>query len=320
MSPNPPIPNAPPPGIVAILGPTGVGKTAIALAVGAALDAEIVSADSRQVYRGLDIGSAKPTAAEQQRVRHHLIDVVGPDERFDCARFRTLALAAITDIVARGKRVLLVGGTGLYVKAVVRGLVPVPGRDPVVRARLEAAEAALPGTLHTRLATVDPVLAARLHPHDIVRIVRALEVYELSGRPLSSWHAAHCFSGGDVEALLLGLTLPRPALYARIDARCEAMLRDGLVEEVRRLYTAGYDAGLPALRSPGYREAGAYLRGECDLTTARARMAQATRRLAKRQMTWCRGEAALQWLPPDAEVVIERARAFWDRPPGERVG
>lgn len=300
-----------PPRIVAILGPTAVGKSAVALAVAAALDAEIVNADSRQVYRGLDIGSAKPTAAEQARVRHHLIDVVAPDEHFDCARFRELAGAAIADIAARGKRVLLVGGTGLYVKAVVRGLVPVPGRDPAVRARLTAAEAAAPGSLHARLTTVDPPLAARLHPHDVVRQVRALEVYELSGRPLSSWQSAHGFQGGDVEALLLGLTLPRAELYARIAVRCEAMIRDGLVEEVRRLFAAGYDAALPALRSPGYREIGAYVRGECDLATARDHMAQATRRLAKRQMTWCRGMAGLRWTSPEAEDVIRRADAFW---------
>ena len=310
------LPAASLPRIVAIVGPTGVGKTAVALAAATLLDAEIVNADSRQVYGGLDIGSAKPTPAEQQQVRHHLLDVAAPDERFDCARFRALALAAITDIVARGKRVLLVGGTGLYVKAVVRGLVPAPGRDREVRSRLEAAEAAAPGSLRVRLAEVDPETAARLHPHDVVRLVRALEVYELSGRPLSAWQAAHAFPGGDVDALLLGLTLPRTELYGRIAARCEAMLRAGLVEEVRGLLAAGYDPALPALRSPGYREVGAFVRGECDLGTARMRMAQATRRLAKRQLTWCRAQAGIEWLAPEATAVIERARGFWHMPAG----
>ena len=297
--------------VVALVGPTGVGKTDVGLAVAAACGAEIVNADSRQVYRRLDIGSAKPTPAQRALVPHHLVDVVEPDERFDCARFRALAEAAIDDIVARGKRVLVVGGTGLYVKALLRGLFAGPSCDPALRAELARAEAAAPGSLHRRLAAIDPRAAARLHPHDHVRVVRALEVHALTGRPISAWQAEHGFAGGAFESLTVGLTLPRAELYARIDARCQAMVDAGLVEEVRALFTAGLDPDLPALRSPGYKEVGEYVRGLCDLPTAVARMAQATRRLAKRQLTWFGADRSVAWYTPDPAIVTPATAAFW---------
>jgi tRNA dimethylallyltransferase len=289
--------------LIAVVGPTASGKTDLGITLARELDAEILSADSRQVYRHLDIGSAKPTAVQQAAVRHHLIDVADPDEPFDCARFLDLAEQAIGDIQARGKRVIVVGGTGLYLRVLRGGLFSGPGRDAALRAELAAAEDAQPGTLHARLRAIDPPSAARLHPNDRVRLIRALEVQAISGRPISDWQREHAFGNGRRDMRVIVLDVPRPRLYQRIDARCAAMLDAGLVDEVRRLYTAGYDPQLPALQSLGYREIGAYVRGECDLPAALGRMAQATRNFAKRQLTWFRSEPGAVWVPPEPEAV-----------------
>ena len=312
--------------MLAIVGATGAGKTALGVALARAFDAEIINADSRQVYRRLDVGSAKPTPAERAAVAHHVIDVVEPNEPFDCARFRCLAMEAIGALAARGKHVLVVGGTGLYLKVLRGGIFAGPGRDPLLRTELERAEDADPGTLHARLRAVDPTAAVRLHPHDRSRLIRALEVYHLTGRPISTWQADHAFAARELDMRVLGLALPRPELYARIDARCESMVRAGLVDEIRGLYASGFDPELPALRSPGYREIGEYVRGVCDLPTAIARMAQATRRLAKRQLTWFHADPEIVWHPPDLAALCREAQAFWgvtppatqddaDRPP-----
>ncbi|MCX8073768.1 MAG: tRNA (adenosine(37)-N6)-dimethylallyltransferase MiaA [Candidatus Binatia bacterium] len=297
--------------IVAIVGPTASGKTALALELAEAFGAEIVNADSRQVYRGLDIGSAKPTVAERQRVPHHVVDVAAPDEPFHCARFLELAEAAIADIRGRGLRVLVVGGTGLYVRVLRGGLFPGPARDPELRAAWMAREVESPGFLHRCLAAVDPVSAARLHPRDHVRLIRALEVYEKTGRPMSWWQAQHRFGTGRYPLVLLGVSVPRAELYRRIDARCRAMVASGLVEEVRRLYAQGYGPELPALQSLGYREIGAYVRAEMGLEEAIAAMARETRRFAKRQLTWFRREPVVEWLPPEAEIWEGRLRTWW---------
>jgi tRNA dimethylallyltransferase len=298
--------------LVALVGPTGAGKTDLGIALAQQFNAEIVNADSRQVYRRLDVGSAKPTAAQRAAVAHHLVDIVDPNEPFDCARFRRLALDAIADITRRGKRALIVGGTGLYVKVLLHGLFDAPSRDPALRARLLRAEEELPGALHQQLQAVDPPSAARLHPHDHIRLIRALEVYALSGRPMSAWQAEHHFGNDQFDALVIGLSLPRPALYARITARCQTMIDHGLVDEVRRLYADGFPPDLPALRSPGYREIGDHVRGLCDLPTAVARMARATRQLAKRQLTWFRADSDLVWYAPDdGGEVARRVAAFW---------
>jgi tRNA dimethylallyltransferase len=298
--------------VVALVGPTGSGKTELSIDLATRWNAEIVNADSRQIYRRLDIGSAKPTAAQRARVPHHLLDVVEPDAPFDCARYRQLARDAIADITRRGRRVLIVGGTGLYMKVLLRGVFAGPSRDPALRARLENQEAAEPGSLHRQLSAVDPTSAARLHPHDHVRLIRALEVWELTGTPISAWQAAHAFAEAPFETLLLGLSLPRAELHARINARCAAMVRDGLIEEVQALYASGLDPDLPALRSLGYREIGEYVRGRCDLPTALARMAQTTRRFAKRQLTWFRGDPQVRWYPPELEALHAAIQPFWN--------
>jgi len=299
------------PRIVVLVGPTGAGKTDLGIELAERWNAEIINADSRQIFRRMDIGSAKPTAEQRSRVAHHLIDLVEPDEPFDCARFRQLALAVIADITRRGKRVLVVGGSGLYVKTLLWGIFTGPARDAGVRAQLEGAEAAEPGALHRRLIIADPIAAARLHPHDRVRLIRALEVMELTGRPISAWQSEHAFGERAIDALVLGLALPRAELYARIDARCHAMVANGLVDEVKQLYADGFKADLRALRSPGYREIGDYLHGRCDVRDATARMAQATRRLAKRQLTWFRADAHVVWAAPTLAGLDEHVRQFW---------
>ncbi len=288
----------------AIVGPTGTGKTELSMAAAAMLDAEIVNCDSRQIYRGLDIGSAKPSLELREQVPHHLFDVADPDEVFDCARYRDMARSAIAAIHARGRAALLVGGTGLYLKALRFGLFPGPPRDDGLRSTLETRETESPGVLHRELAEVDPPAAERIHPNDRVRVVRALEVYRLTGRPLSSWQSEHAFRGDELEMRVVGLEMPRERLYRRIDARCRAMMEGGLIEEVTGLLAAGYGADTPSLSSIGYRETMAYLQGTFGFDEAVARMARATRRFAKRQSTWFRADSSVRWI--DAESADAR--------------
>jgi tRNA dimethylallyltransferase len=295
---------------IALVGPTGVGKTELALQLAEHLGAEIVNADSRQVYRYLDIGSAKPSPAQRAAAAHHLLDVVDPDEPFDCARYRELALQAIADIEACQRRVLLVGGTGLYLKVLMGGLFPGPARDPDLRRQLEADEQAAPGCLHERLQRLDAASARRLHPHDRVRIVRALEVALLTARPISAWQAQHAFSDRRLLIVPIGLTLERALLCERINSRCHAMIEAGLIDEVRGLWERGFGADLPPLRSIGYDEIGAFLRGEMTLDAAIDHMARATRQLAKRQLTWFRRTPGLRWLDARctaAEIIAAAA-------------
>ncbi|MGE5509152.1 MAG: tRNA (adenosine(37)-N6)-dimethylallyltransferase MiaA [Chitinophagales bacterium] len=307
--------------LLAIVGPTGVGKSDVAIQVALAVGGEIVSADSMQVYRGLDIGTGKVLPEERQGVPHHLLDVVDPETPFSVARYEELALRAIGDIHSRGRLPILVGGTGLYYRAVVRPfLFPGAGPDPELRARL-AAEAAERGTeaLHQRLAEVDPPAAARIHPHDLRRIVRALEVYTQTGVPIS----AHQTAGEEPRFALLtvGLTAPREELYARIEARVDAMLATGLLDEVRRLVARGLEQWLTAVQALGYKEFLPYLRGEEPLAQAVERLKQETRRYAKRQLTWFRREPGVHWLERKpgqsaaelALAVLELKSRSWDQ-------
>ena len=280
-----------------LLGPTAVGKTEIAIQLAQHLDAEIVSVDSRQIYRQMNIGTAKPTAEEQQAARHHLIDCVDISQTFSVADYQSLADAAIADIQNRGKRVLLVGGAGLYFRAVVDGLFEGPGADPLRRERLEQ-EAAQHGVdiLHERLRACDPASADRIHPNNLVRVIRALEVYELTGIPMSE-HQQQWHQGSQrYPFIAFCLTLPRALLYRRIEQRVDVMLANGLIAEVESLLVAGHARDTTALRSFGYKELIAYLDGECTYLKAVEQLKQNTRRFAKRQLTWFRGDTRIEWV------------------------
>lgn len=273
--------------LVVIVGPTAVGKTALAVRLAEAVRGEIVSADSRQVYRGMEIGTAKATPQEQARVRHHLLDVVDPDQALSLAQFQALAYAAIDDILARGLVPFLVGGTGQYVLAVVEGWqVPHVPPDERLRADLyrqaeeEGAEA-----LHARLRALDPAAAERIDPRNVRRVVRALEVCLTTGQPISTQQHK---SPPPYRPLILGLTLPRPELYRRIDRRIEGMIAAGLEGEVRRLVAAGYGFDLPAMSGVGYGQFAPYLAGEASLEEVVREIKRASRRFVRHQHNWFR--------------------------------
>jgi tRNA dimethylallyltransferase len=283
--------------IVIIAGPTASGKTDCAVRLAERFDGEIVNADSMQVYRGMEIGTAKPSRELRQRVPHHLIDIVEPDSDFSASDFRREAGRAIAGIAGRGKRVFIVGGTGLYIRALLQGLVDSPsGAGGVRRALEEQAELAGNEAMLRELFLVDPVTAGRLHPNDLVRIIRALEVYRLTGAPISRQRSAHGFSGAYYSPLKIGLAVERGELYERIERRVEGMMAAGLVEEVQRLIDRGYSPGLKALRSIGYRQICAYLAGEYPLDEAVRLIKRDTRRYAKRQMTWFNNDKEINWV------------------------
>jgi tRNA dimethylallyltransferase len=285
------------PRVVAIVGPTGTGKTDLACAVAERTGAEIVSADSMQVYRGMDIGTAKPSAAVRARVPHHALDLVSPDEPMSAGRWAVAARRAALEIHARGRPVLLVGGTGLYARAFAGGLIRGAGSDPALRAELEARGTA---DLRAELKRRDPRAAERIPERDHVRTVRALEALALGARPISEQHAQHRFGDRPFDVRWIGLALDRDSLAERLRARVAGMFDAGWVDEVRALNAAGYGVKLRPLQSIGYREIGELLAREIDEPTARERIWIATRRYAKRQRTWFRAEPELDWIDADA--------------------
>ena len=301
------------PASIALAGPTAAGKTAAALALAAALDAEIISVDSALVYRGMDIGTAKPTAAERAAAPHHLIDIRDPAQSYSAAEFAADALQLVGEIAARGKRVLLVGGTMLYFKALFEGLDALPPADAGVRQALSEQAAALGWpALHAQLAQADPATAARLAPNDAQRIQRALEVLQLTGEPLSQLQGRQRAGGaGWRPALFLSLEpTDRSWLHARIAQRFEAMLAAGFLDEVRRLRARGdLHAGLPSIRCVGYRQAWEALDGAWPLEELPARGIAATRQLAKRQLTWLRSMPQRQVIACDAPDALQRVLA-----------
>jgi len=279
-----------------ILGPTAVGKTGYSLDIAEDVGAEIISADSMQVYRGMDIGTAKPTAEERVRVRHHLVDVVDPTEDFSAGDFVRLADEAISDIRSRGKIPLIVGGTGLYIRALVEGIFEGPARDPGYRAELLDRERHAPGTLHTELSEKDPEAADRIHVSDVRRIVRALEVCRAAGRPITEVHRVHRAASEPRPARIAGLTRPRPELYDRIERRVDGMIEAGFLDEVRGLRDAGISRDTTALQALGYRQLYAYLDGEYGLDEAVRLIKRDTRRYAKRQYTWFNRTEGVVWV------------------------
>ena len=298
---------------VYLTGPTAAGKTAVGAALARRLGAEVVALDSMTLYRGMDIGTAKPTLAERQEVPHHLIDVLDPWESASVAQYRGWARAKAEEIEAKGRRVLFVGGTALYLKALLRGLFEGPGADPDRRRALEdEAEKNGEAALHARLAALDPATAARLHPHDRRRVVRALEVFEATGRPLSAWQTEHA-RRADPAVPVFALERPRAELVDRINRRVLQMFADGLVEEVRRLQAGPQPIGPTAAQGVGYREVLDHLEGRLDEAETIERVQARTRQFAKRQMTWFRGLAEVErWpIPPDEppERTAERLAA-----------
>jgi len=277
---------ASPGALVAVVGPTASGKTDLALALAEQLGGEIVSADSVQIYRRFDVGSGKPTADELARAPHHLVGVVDPLEAFDAARYAEAAGQAILDITSRGKRPIVCGGTFLWVKALLFGLAHAPPANDAIRARHRAETASEGrGALHARLSRVDPVLAARLHPNDVVRVSRGLEVHELTGRPLSSWQGDHGFREARGPSVLLALEHSSEALTARIEARVHRWLAAGWIEEVQGLLADGY-AEARAMRSVGYREVASHVAGTLGRDELAQAIVRSTRVFARRQRTW----------------------------------
>jgi tRNA dimethylallyltransferase len=289
------------PPLIVVVGPTAVGKTATAIRLCVDFRGEVISADSRQIYRGLDIGTAKPTPEEQAVAVHHLIDVVDPHEVLGLAEYQTRAYVAIDDILARGRIPFLVGGTGQWVRGVVEGWgVPHVAPDYALRAELEAvADRGGPQELYARLAEVDPHAAARIDARNTRRVIRALEVYLKTGVPISEQQRAQA---PPYRILIVGLTMPRELLYARIDARVERMLDEGLLAEVRKLVARGYSLDLPAMSGLGYRQIGQHLAGEISLEEAIRLIKKETRRLVRRQSNWFRlDDPAIHWFDVSCE-------------------
>ncbi len=288
------------PKVVVICGPTGIGKTSVGIRLAELLGGEIISADSMQVYRYMDIGTAKPTADEQKRVFHHMIDIVDPDEDFDAVRFAEMAREKVMQLYQRGVRPFVVGGTGLYIKALLQGLFRSNPADPQIRERLlqEAAENGS-SRLYERLQQVDPDTADRLHPNDSYRIVRALETIESTGRSISEHQQGHGFADEPFDAIKIGLQMDRRMLYDRIDRRVDLMIAAGLPDEVQALLGMGYTADLKSMQSIGYRHMVAFIEGRLPRDECIRTLKRDTRRFAKRQFTWFSADKDIIWQTPD---------------------
>lgn len=313
------------PAVVIICGPTGIGKTAAAIYLARCRRGEIVSADSMQVYRFMDIGTAKPTPEERAAVPHHMIDVAAPDEPFDAARFAREAQAVVDALAARNTQPFVVGGTGLYFKALTQGIFHAEAVNPEIRRRLEReAETLGLGSLHRRLAGLDPEAGHRIHPNDRFRILRALEVFESTGKPISDHHSAHRFGETPFRTLKIGLEMERNALYERIDRRVDIMIEMDLLSEVRQLLAMGYPSGLKSMKSIGYRHMADFIEGRASWEEAVRTLKRDTRRYAKRQYTWFKADPEVIWTSPAAlEEMNNRIESFLScetLPPQPEIG
>ncbi len=304
---------ADPPRIVVVVGPTGAGKTRLAVELADAIGGEVVSCDSQQVYRGMDIGTGKATAGERARVAHHLLDVVPPDDEMTAARFVALADAAIAEVAARGRAVIVCGGTGLYVRALLLGLFVGPAADAALRAELEArADASGTAALWDDLVAVDPQSATRIDRNDRKRLVRALEIHRLTGETMTEHHRRHDHRAVPPRYphLLVGLAPPRERLYGVIDARVDAMLAAGLLDEVRGLRSAGYAPPLRSQQAIGYAELHDHLEGRSDLSRAIELVKRNSRRYARRQLAWYRPDPSVRWSDSPAAVDVDSLRRY----------
>lgn len=281
--------------LVAIVGPTGSGKSELAVVLAQSFPAEIINCDSVQLYRYLDIGTAKLRPDERRGIPHHMIDVAAPDELVTAGDYARRVRPLLGEIIARGRIPMVVGGTGFYLRALLDGLFRGPGRDPALRARLQERERRRAGSLHRLLARLDPPSAARIHPHDVNKLIRALEVCLLTRRPLSELFREGRDRLEGFRPLKIGLDPPRPLLYARLEARCRAMFEAGLIDEVRRILAMGYPPASKALEALGYRQALAVLEGRLEPEEALRLTQRETRHYAKRQWTWFRRDPAIEW-------------------------
>jgi tRNA dimethylallyltransferase len=299
--------------ILVIVGPTGVGKTQISLKLADILDGEIVSLDSRQVYKYMDIGTAKPTKKEMKKIAHHLIDIVYPDEKFTSSDYGKRAREAIEEIIERKKQPIVVGGSGLYLRALEKGFFSYgseigqgPKADEKLRERLKEEESKFgPYHLFKKLKEVDPKAAQRIHPNDLVRIIRALEVYELTGKPITLLHEKGDYEPFEMSLIKVGLTLDRKKLYERIDLRVEKMISEGFLDEVKELKKKGYSSGLKAFKTVGYQELFSCMEGKIDFSSAVERIKLNTRHYAKRQLTWFKKDKEIKWLDAEREGLTE---------------
>ncbi len=291
--------------VLVILGPTGVGKTQVSLQLADILKGEIISFDSRQVYKFMDIGTAKPTEEERERIRHHLIGLISPDEKFTAANYGKKARQIIREIIERGKQPVAVGGSGLYLKALIEGFFQGPKANEEIRKRLQR-EAQEFGESHlfSRLKEVDPQATERIHPNDLVRIIRALEVYELTGKPISMWQRDGEYEPFPLQFVKIGLNLERERLYQRINQRTEEMISQGFLDEVRALKKKGFTPQLKALRTVGYQELFDYLEGKFDLQAAIEKIKLNTRHYAKKQLTWFRKDEEIIWMDVEDDNLI----------------
>jgi len=295
--------------VVVIVGPTAVGKSRVAIEVAKAFGTEVLTADSRQVYRGMDIGTDKPVQEERQGVPHQLIDLVNPDQSFNAGLYRRQAIEEIERLYRDSRLPLVVGGTGLYVRTLLKGLCSAPASDLTVRAALcrDAKEWGY-DRLYARLVEVDAVTAARLHPRDESKVIRALEVHQLSGRRMSEFQQEHGFSERPFSALIVGLNRDRDVLYRRIEERIDWQLAHGLIEETQQLLAQGHRRTSAAMKGLGYRQVAEHLAGEYDADEMVRRFKRDTRHFSKRQMTWFRKEPGIQWLAiEESEPVLRTA-------------
>lgn len=294
------------PKLVVIVGPTAVGKSRLALGLAETMGGEIISADSRQVYKLMDIGTAKPSRSELKRINHHLIDLIYPDELFDVARYRSEAAKVIEDVIKRGKKVIVAGGTGLYIRALTRGLFQGPRADFSFREQLKREIEVLGNNcVHDILKEVDPSAAIKIHPRDTMRIIRALEVYYITGKPLSKFHQEHNFSDTPYRVLKIGLKMNRETLNQKIDERADRMIAEGLINEVKSLLKKGYAPNLPAFKTLGYKHIFDYVLGDKDLDESISLIKRDTKRYAKRQITWFKQDREIYWFNP-----VEKERIY----------
>lgn len=299
--------------MIVVLGPTATGKSELGLLLAKAFGGEIVNADSMQVYKLMDIGTAKPPPHVRKEVPHHMIDLVFPDEPFSAGQYKTLGRKAIEEILSRGHVPLVVGGTGLYIRALLEGLIEgLKGNEGIRKALYEEAKKIGNLGLWKRLAEIDPEAARRIHPHDLYRIVRALEIYESTRIPPSQLRQAHGFRERPYETLKIGLFKPREELYRRIEERVDEMIKQGLVDEVKGLLEKGYGPELNSMKAIGYREIIRYLMGEISLEGAIRLIKLHTRHFAKRQMTWFKKDPEVQWVryPDEVDRIFELVKGF----------